>query len=44
MDAETGYLPDRLTLPLLWLGLLVNLDHTFSSLPLAVLGAALGYG
>lgn len=44
IDAETGYLPDRLTLPLLWLGLLVNLDHTFSSLPLAVIGAALGYG
>lgn len=43
IDAETGYLPDRLTLPLLWLGLLVNLDGTFSSLPLAVLGAALGY-
>ena len=44
IDADTGYLPDRLTLPLLWLGLLVNLDHTFSRLPLAVLGAALGYG
>jgi len=44
IDAETGYLPDRLTLPLLWLGLLVNLDYTFTSLPLAVLGAALGYG
>lgn len=43
IDAETGYLPDRLTLPLLWLGLLVNLDHSFSSLPLAVIGAALGY-
>lgn len=44
IDAETGYLPDRLTLPLLWLGLLVNLDHGFTSLPLAVLGAAIGYG
>jgi len=43
IDAATGYLPDRLTLPLLWLGLLVNLDHTFSSLPLAVIGAAMGY-
>lgn len=43
IDAETGYLPDRLTLPLLWLGLLVNLDDTFASLPMAVLGAALGY-
>lgn len=43
IDAETGYLPDRLTLPLLWLGLLVNLGDTFATLPMAVLGAALGY-
>lgn len=43
IDAETGYLPDRLTLSLLWLGLLVNLGDTFASLHMAVLGAALGY-
>jgi len=42
-DALTGLLPDALTLPLLWLGLLINLDHTFAALPDAVIGAAVGY-
>jgi len=42
-DALTGLLPDALTLPLLWLGLLVNLGHTFAALPDAVIGAAAGY-
>src|SRR5690606_6511734 len=40
IDAETGYLPDRLTLPLLWLGLLVNVDAAFAPLAQAVVGAA----
>jgi len=43
IDAQTGLLPDALTLPLLWLGLLVNLDHRFALLPDAVVGAAAGY-
>lgn len=43
IDAETGLLPDLLTIPLLWLGLLVNLGGTFSMLADAVVGAALGY-
>lgn len=43
IDAETGLLPDALTQPLLWLGLLVNLRHGFAALPDAVLGAAAGY-
>ena len=43
IDAETGLLPDLLTQPLLWLGLLVNLNPTFASLPDAVLGAVAGY-
>ncbi|WP_376814068.1 prepilin peptidase [Castellaniella hirudinis] len=43
IDAETGFLPDRLTLPLLWLGLLVNMDETFAPLAYAVMGAAGGY-
>lgn len=43
IDAETGFLPDRLTLPLLWLGLLVNVDATFAPLEHAVVGAAGGY-
>lgn len=43
IDAQTGLLPDLLTLPLLWLGLLVNLRGGFVSLPDAVLGAVAGY-
>jgi leader peptidase (prepilin peptidase)/N-methyltransferase len=43
IDADTQLLPDDLTLPLLWLGLLVNLNATFAPLPDAVLGAAAGY-
>jgi leader peptidase (prepilin peptidase)/N-methyltransferase len=43
IDAETRLLPDDLTLPLLWAGLLVNLGATFTPLRDAVLGAALGY-
>lgn len=43
IDAETGLLPDMLSLPLLWLGLLVNLGGAFTALPDAVLGAAAGY-
>ena len=44
IDARTMLLPDALTLPLLWLGLLLNLEPLFAPLPDAVLGAALGYG
>ena len=43
IDLNTFYLPDELTLPLLWLGLLFNLGHGFTSLDSAVIGAALGY-
>lgn len=43
IDAETGLLPDALTQPLLWLGLLVNLNGAFTPLPDAVLGAVAGY-
>ncbi|WP_397473372.1 prepilin peptidase [Pusillimonas sp.] len=43
IDAETGFLPDALTLPLLWLGLLVNVGGTFTPLADAVVGAAAGY-
>src|SRR5690606_16810250 len=44
IDSDTGLLPDVLTLPLLWLGLLVNLNGGFVSLQDAVLGAMAGYG
>lgn len=43
IDADTQMLPDDLTLPLLWLGLLVNLNGTFVPLHDAVIGAAAGY-
>lgn len=43
IDAQTQLLPDSLTLSLLWLGLLVNLNGSFAPLSDAVLGAAAGY-
>ena len=43
IDFDTQLLPDDLTLPLLWAGLLVNLNGTFVPLHEAVIGAAAGY-
>jgi leader peptidase (prepilin peptidase)/N-methyltransferase len=43
IDLNTMLLPDQLTLPLLWLGLLLNVGGLFASLPDAVIGAAAGY-
>jgi leader peptidase (prepilin peptidase)/N-methyltransferase len=43
IDQETGLLPDDLTLPLVWLGLLFNLRAAFVPLPEAVVGAVAGY-
>jgi len=43
IDAETRLLPDTLTLPLLWAGLIVNFGDTFASLHAAVAGAIAGY-
>ena len=43
IDIDEMLLPDQLTLPLLWLGLLVNLHGTFAPLADAVIGAAAGY-
>lgn len=43
IDADTQLLPDDLTFPLLWCGLLVNLNATFVPLNEAVIGAAAGY-
>jgi leader peptidase (prepilin peptidase)/N-methyltransferase len=43
IDQETGLLPDDLTLPLIWIGLLVNLKSAFVPLPEAVVGAIAGY-
>ncbi|WP_045051142.1 prepilin peptidase [Chromobacterium violaceum] len=44
IDLEHMLLPDSLTLGLLWCGLLFNLRGGLVPLPLAVCGAALGYG
>ena len=43
IDFDTQLLPDDLTLPLMWAGLLVNLWGMFTSLPAAVIGAMAGY-
>jgi leader peptidase (prepilin peptidase)/N-methyltransferase len=43
IDQETGLLPDSLTLPLVWIGLLVNLLDAFVPLADAVIGAVAGY-
>lgn len=43
IDAQTQLLPDILTLPLLWVGLLLNTQNLFTTLPDAVWGAAIGY-
>ena len=44
IDLDTFLLPDSITLPLIWAGLLFNLSqHGFTDLRSAVIGAALGY-
>jgi leader peptidase (prepilin peptidase)/N-methyltransferase len=43
IDFDTQLLPDDITLPLLWLGLLLNLNGAFTSLPDAIIGAIAGY-
>ncbi|BBB28928.1 prepilin peptidase [Neptunomonas japonica] len=43
IDVDHQLLPDRITLPLLWLGLLINTQNSFASLEAAVWGATLGY-
>jgi leader peptidase (prepilin peptidase) / N-methyltransferase len=43
IDIDEQLLPDNLTLPLVWLGLLVNLGGLFTDLESAVIGAAAGY-
>ncbi len=43
IDLDKMLLPDQLTLPLLWLGLLLNLSQQFVPLDDAVIGAIAGY-
>ena len=43
IDFDTQLLPDDITLPLLWLGIIFNLYGTFTTLSNAVIGAIAGY-
>jgi len=43
IDLDEMLLPDQMTLPLLWLGLIINLNHTFASPTDAIVGATAGY-
>ena len=43
IDYDTQLLPDSITLPLLWSGLLFNLFGTYTDLQSAVIGAMAGY-
>jgi leader peptidase (prepilin peptidase) / N-methyltransferase len=43
IDIDHQLLPDSITLPLLWLGLIANINGLFTSLESAVIGAASGY-
>ncbi len=43
IDVDHQLLPDDITLPLMWLGILVNISGTFTDLQSAVIGAVAGY-
>lgn len=43
IDLDTQLLPDDITLPLLWLGLLFNLNGGFTDIQSAIFGAVAGY-
>lgn len=43
IDLDTQLLPDDITLPLLWLGILINLSNGFTDIHGAVIGAVVGY-
>ncbi|WP_407278590.1 A24 family peptidase [Aromatoleum evansii] len=43
IDLDTQLLPDSLTLPLLWLGLALNLGGTYADISTSVIGAMAGY-
>ena len=43
IDFDTQLLPDDITLPLLWIGLIFNFNGGFTDLKSAVLGAIFGY-
>ena len=43
IDVDHMLLPDQIVMPLLWFGLLININGTFVPLSDAVIGAAVGY-
>ena len=43
IDARTQLLPDQLTVPLMWLGLIISLFPIFVDPTSAIIGAAIGY-
>ena len=43
IDVRTQLLPDSLTLPLMWLGLIASLDNLYMPAKPALLGAVVGY-
>ena len=43
IDFDTQLLPDDITLPLLWLGIIFNLNGTLTSLGNSIIGAIAGY-
>ncbi len=43
IDADTQLLPDQITQPLIWLGLLANLGGLFTDIQSSVMGAVAGY-
>lgn len=43
IDIDTQLLPDNITLPFLWLGILLNLNGTFSDIQSSIIGAVAGY-
>ncbi len=44
IDLDHQLLPDDITIPLLWFGLVVNINSLFVPLESAIMGAILGYG
>lgn len=43
IDWEHQILPDNITFPLLWLGLIFNIQHVFTDLTSAIIGVIAGY-
>ena len=44
IDLDTRYLPDDITLPLLWLGIILSIFNIFTDINSSILGAVFGYG